>query len=230
MVVQFFDFSNNRQFWIYFLENQNQRTDRFWVFKKNQNERIHQVRIFENPKKTYRFSWKTRQFFLGSLPGSLTLKLVSRWVPGAGTTKILFSSSLPRAGVSKNGNRWLYTYITGLITSKKRMLSQRSTQHWSLTHQTGYPPNTGDGSERTKCRKFGDFGRLPEFNKFSYFDIWWFVNVDLVICEKIWWFVNVENIGAKRTSMLPHGPTNSHFKNKINIWIKVSIKNSDLTK
>jgi hypothetical protein len=30
--------------------------------------------------------------------------------------------------------------------------------------------------------------------------------------------------------MLPHGPTNSHFKNKINIWIKVSIKNSDLTK
>ncbi len=49
-----------------------------------------------------------------------------------GTTAILFSSSVPRAGVSENGNRWLYTYIPGLITGKEPMLSQRSTQHGSL--------------------------------------------------------------------------------------------------
>jgi len=60
---------------------------------------------------------QSRQFFLGSLPGSLTIKLVSRWVPGAGTTKILLSSSVPRAGVSNMGTAG-YIHVW-LAVSKK---------------------------------------------------------------------------------------------------------------
>jgi hypothetical protein len=40
---------------------------------------------------------------------------------------------------------------------------------------------------------------------FHIFDIW------INLAEKKRLFVNVENVGAKRTSMLPHGPTNSHL-------------------
>lgn len=124
---------------------------------------------------------------------------------------IIFQFSSEGKGFKKWEPLVIYLYNRSDITSKKQMLSQRSTQHWSLTHQTGYPPKTGDGSERTKCRKFGDFRRLPWIQQIF---IFW----HLVICEcwfgdlwEKWWFVNVENIVAKRTSMLPHGPTNSHF-------------------
>ncbi len=48
-------------------------------------------------------------------------------------------------------------------------LSQRSTQHWSLTHQIGYPPDTGDGSERTKCRKVWRFWKAPRIQHFFIF-------------------------------------------------------------
>lgn len=93
-------------------------------------------------------------------------------------------------------------------------LSQRSTQHWSLTHQIGYPPNTGVGSERTKCRKVWRFWKAPWIQHFfifwiQQFFIFWIQQ--FVIFWKNWRFVNVENVGAKRTSMLPHGPTNSHL-------------------
>jgi hypothetical protein len=49
---------------------------------------------------------------------------------------IIFQFSSEGKGFRK-WNRRLYTFITGLITSKERMLSQRT---WSLTHQTGYRP------------------------------------------------------------------------------------------
>jgi hypothetical protein len=33
-------------------------------------------------------------------------------------------------GVAENGNRWLYTQITGLITIKEPVLLERTAQHW----------------------------------------------------------------------------------------------------